>query len=370
VLPYFGDLSQISRRLVMKTGLKQRGRANFNFLADLASWSGRELQAQASSDLDDLLGDELLPEGEHARLRRGYELLEASSSFSWDRFYTRVAGEHQYVAALEAYEDGAAEIEAEYGELASHGGSLTLDPDLERPSYWTETEFHLAPGGWDGHERMGFMIHDYIYDLLFATGGIGAVKPGQDFADQRYLTAKEGRKEQYHDILELGVGTGRYAAALQRAWPTAKIHGVDLGVSELQHAKLIAARAGYEWDLRQAAAEATPYEDSSFDMVTFFILLHEVPLPVAKKILAEALRVLEPSGEIIIGDVAPYCHQESLFRSIVLDWETEHRCEPYWRASLLVDRAQLLRDAGFVDVEEYGLGAGNYPWLTRGVKPA
>ncbi len=353
----------------MKTGLKQRGRASFNFLADLAAWSGSELQARADADLDALLGDESLPDGEHAKLRRGYELLEESPAFVWDRFYTRVAGEHQYVAALEAYEDGQAEIEAEYEAMASKGGSLVLDPTLERPSYWTDTEFHLAPGGWDGHSRMGFMIHDYIYDLLFATGGVGAVKPGQNFSDQRYVTAKEGRKDSYHDILEMGVGTGRYAAALQRAWPTARIHGVDLGVSELQHAKLIAARAGYEWDLRQAAAEATPYEDNSFDMVTAFILFHEVPLPAARKILEEAYRVAEPGGEIIIGDVAPYRFQDSLFRSIVLDWETDHRCEPFWRASLLVDRAQLVRDAGFVDVEEYGVGAGNYPWLTRGIKP-
>jgi SAM-dependent methyltransferase len=353
----------------MKTGLKQRGRANFNFLADLAAWSGKELQAAASADLDQLLGDEVLPEGEQAKLRRGYELLEQSRNFSWDRFYTRMAGEHQYIAALEAYEDGIAEVEAEYTEHAEQGGTLVLDSELDPPSYWADTEFHLAPGGWDGHERMGFMIHDYIYDLIFATGGVGAVKPGQSFADQRYVTAKEGRKSAYHDILELGVGTGRYAAALQRAWPEAKIHGVDYGKSELLHARLVAARAGYDWDLRQAAAEDLPYEENSFDLVTAFILLHEVPVPAAKAILREALRVLEPGGELIIGDVAPYREQDSLFRSIVLDWETDHRCEPFWRGALLQDRGALVREAGFIEVEEYGVGPGNYPWVTRGIKP-
>jgi len=354
----------------MKTGLKQRGRASFNFLADLAAWSGRELQAAASADLDALLGDEELPEGDQQRLRRAYQLLERSRNFSFDRFYTRMAGEHQYVAALEAFEDGEAEIEGEYARLAGQGGTLALNPDQEFPGYWANTEFHLTPGGWEGHPRMGFMIHDYIYDLLFATGGIGAVKPGESFADQRYVTAKEGRKGSYHDILELGVGTGRYALALQRAWPEASIHGVDLGVTELEHAKLIAARNGYAWDLRQAAAEATPFPDNTFDMVTMFILLHEVPQPAAKAIIAEAYRVLEPGGEILIGDVAPYKHQDSLFRSVVLDWETEHRCEPFWRGALLADRAEILASAGFTDIEEYGVGPGNYPWVTRGVKPA
>ncbi len=354
----------------MKTGLKQRGRASFNFLADVARWSGSELQAAASADLDELLGDEELPAGDQPRIRRGYQLLEQSRAFSFDRFYTRMAGEHQYVAALEAFEDGETEIEAEYQARAGQGGTLTLDPDVTFPGYWSGTEFHLAPGGWDGHPRMGFMIHDYIYDLLFATGGIGAVKPGESFADQRYVTAQEGRQDSYHDILELGVGTGRYALALQRAWPDAKIHGVDLGVSELEHARLIAARNGCEWDLRQAPAEATGYPDDTFDLVTMFILLHEVPQPVAKAIIAEAYRVLEPGGELIIGDVAPYRHQESLFRSVVLDWETEHRCEPFWRGALLVDRAEILASAGFTGIEEYGVGPGNYPWVTRGVKPA
>jgi SAM-dependent methyltransferase len=355
---------------MIKTGLKQRGRASFNFLAEMAAWSGSELQAAASLDLDELTAGETTLPVDQAKLRRGYELLEQSRNFSWDRFYTRIAGEHQYVAALEAYEDGEAEIEAEYGEQAERGGTLELDPGMAVPAYWTDTDFHLAPGGWDGHPRMGFMIHDYIYDLLFATGGIGAVKPGQSFADQRFVTAQRARKDSYHDILEIGVGTGRYAAALQRAYPDAAVHGVDYGVSELEHARLIAARNGYEWDLRQAAGEALPYTDGSFDLVTFFILLHEVPVPAAKQILAEAFRVLEPGGEILIGDVAPYREQESLFRSVVLDWETEHRCEPFWRGSLLLDRAQLLRDAGFVEVEESGVGPGNYPWVSRGVKPS
>lgn len=353
----------------MKTGLQQRGRAGFNFLAELAGWSGKDLQAVAAEDFERLTENVTLPEGEQAAIREGAKLLEQSPTFVWDRFYTRYSGEQQYEVALEAFEDGRDAVEQEYAANADKGGTLVLDPDVEIPAYWSETEFHLAPGGWEGHERMGFMIHDYVYDLLFATGGIGAVRPGQSFADQRYLVAKEGTLDSYESILEFGIGTGRYAMALQRAWPDAKISGVDLGRTELEHAKLIAARNGWEWDLRQAACEATPYEDDSFDMVTAFILLHEVPVPAAKAILAEAFRVCRPGGEILVADVAPYREQDSLFRCIVLDWETENRDEPFWRGALLQDRVGLLTEAGFVDVEEYAVGPGNYPWVTRGRKP-
>lgn len=353
----------------MKTGLKQRGRANFNLLADLAAWSGRELQASAERTLNERLADRALPEGDRERLRLGYELLEGSKSFAWDRFYTRLIAERQYVAAMEAYEDGEAEIRAEYEANADKGGVLELNPDVEIPDYWT-TEFHLTPGGWDGHEHMGFMIHDYVYDLLFATGGIGAIKPGDHFSDLRYITAVEGDRDHYDNILEFGIGTGRYALALQRAYPKAKIHGVDLGESLLRHAKLVAARHGYEWNLRQAPAEATGYEDNTFDLTTAFILFHEIPAPAAKAVTQEAFRVTKPGGEFLVADVAPYTQHESLFRSVVLDWETDHRNEPFWRGALLTDRKALLEAAGFVDVKEYSVGPANYPWITKGVKPA
>ena len=71
----------------------------------------------------------------------------------------------------------------------------------------------------------------------------------------------------------------------------------------------------------------------------------------------------------MIGDVAPYDRQTP-FRALILDWETENRCEPYWRGSCLRDLPEMLRQAGFIDVQDYGLGGGTYPWITRGRKPS
>jgi SAM-dependent methyltransferase len=352
----------------MATGLKQRGRADFNFLADVARWSGTELQAAAEKDFDRLVSQTELPDGIQHQIRSATKVMEAGSKvYGWDRFYTRFTAEQQYQAALNAYEDGAAEVSAEYEAARGKGGRLVLDPNVEGPDYWSETEFHLAPGGWEGHERMGFMIHDYVYDLIFATGGVGAVRPNEKFQDARTTVAAAGRREHYDDILELGIGTGRFALSLQSVYPDARITGVDLGRTELEHAQLVAARHGYEWDLHQAACEQLPFEDDSFDMVSAFILLHEVPTPAARRIMQEAFRVCKPGGEIVIGDVAPYKEQTSLFRCVVLDWETENREEPFWRGSLLVDRPGLVEAAGFEQVEEFG---ASYPWITRGVKPA
>lgn len=350
----------------MKTGLKQRGRADFALFADIARWSGSELQRRSAEDLKRIRRTVDPQPITQRDIREATHQLEGSANYTWDRFYTRAIAEQQFRSAMWAYEDGRDEVEAEYAAHADAGGTIHADPTVRGPSYWSDTEFHLAPGGWLGHSRMGFMIHDYVYDLVFATGGIGAVEAGQSFFDARVKVAEAGDKDHYDTILDLGSGTGRYTVALQQTYPRARITGVDLGLPELEHAKLIAARNGYSWDLHQAACEDLPFDDDSFDLVTTFILFHETPVPAAREILAEAYRVTKPGGELLIGEVAPYKHQTSLFRCVVLDWETENRDEPYWRAALAADRAELVRSAGFGAVVEFG---DSYPWITRAKKP-
>jgi ubiquinone/menaquinone biosynthesis C-methylase UbiE len=44
------------------------------------------------------------------------------------------------------------------------------------------------------------------------------------------------------------------------------------------------------------------FADASYERVVLFFLLHEVPLEVRKRALAEAMRVLKPDGELVIVD--------------------------------------------------------------------
>jgi len=44
------------------------------------------------------------------------------------------------------------------------------------------------------------------------------------------------------------------------------------------------------------------FEDHSYDRVVLFFLLHEMPLEVRKRTLAEAARVLKPGGQLVIVD--------------------------------------------------------------------
>ena len=87
--------------------------------------------------------------------------------------------------------------------------------------------------------------------------------------------------------LEVGVGTGRFAAPL----------GIRMGVEPAKAMADIARKRGI--DVHEAMAEALPFDDESFDfvlMVTTICFL-ENPLQALK----EAKRVLKPGGHIFIG---------------------------------------------------------------------
>jgi ubiquinone/menaquinone biosynthesis C-methylase UbiE len=52
-----------------------------------------------------------------------------------------------------------------------------------------------------------------------------------------------------------------------------------------------------------AAAEALPFESSSFDAVVSSLFFHHLPLDLKAKSLSEADRVLKPGGRLVIADM-------------------------------------------------------------------
>jgi SAM-dependent methyltransferase len=89
------------------------------------------------------------------------------------------------------------------------------------------------------------------------------------------------------DGLEIGVGSGRFAAPL----------GIGAGVDPSPAMLDIARQRGIE--VVQGAAEALPYPDHRFDhalIVTTLCFVDD-----AEAMLAEARRVLRPGGSLVIG---------------------------------------------------------------------
>ena len=352
----------------MQLPIRQQGRASLEFLGSLSGYTGGTLLKRARAQYDAQADASEVGPAFQEKVHYAQEIVGDSKEYRYDRLITRFVAENKERVSALALEPIAAEVEAEMARRDAEGGTLELNPDLDLPRYWSETEFHLTPGGWRGHPMLGTLLHEMVYPYIFLPGGVGAVKTGANLDTQRRSIAQQARKSSYRRILEPGSGTGRYLEALQQTFPDAQVVGVELSEPLLRYSHFLAAELGYSWELRQAPAEATGYPDASFDLVSIYTLLHEVPPQATNAIVGEAYRVLEPGGELVIGDVAPYSQQDP-FQTLVMDWETENRNEPFWRGALLLDRVAILRGAGFVDVEEYAGGPGNYPWVTRAVKP-
>lgn len=98
-------------------------------------------------------------------------------------------------------------------------------------------------------------------------------------------------------VLEVGFGMGTDLFQFARAGAT--VSGVDLSPRHLQIASQRFEIAGIPADLRLADAENLPFEDSSFDGVYSFGVIHHTPD--TRKAVEEMHRVLKPGGRAIIG---------------------------------------------------------------------
>jgi phosphatidylethanolamine/phosphatidyl-N-methylethanolamine N-methyltransferase len=100
-----------------------------------------------------------------------------------------------------------------------------------------------------------------------------------------------------NEVLEVGVGTG---LALPHYNHDKRITGIDLSKEMLRKARertrkdlLSNVRALHEMD-----AEATSFDDSSFDIAVGMFVASVVPNP--KRLLAEMRRLVRPGGDILL----------------------------------------------------------------------
>lgn len=97
-------------------------------------------------------------------------------------------------------------------------------------------------------------------------------------------------------VLDLGCQTGALAVALCEKG--ARVTGVDIDAALVRGAEIRARCHGVCAEFRVARAEALPFEDESFDLVTFIDVIEHVEN--ASRALAEIARVLRPGGQVYI----------------------------------------------------------------------
>ncbi len=118
--------------------------------------------------------------------------------------------------------------------------------------------------------------------------------------------AMMGQKWRLHEVrtaLDVGCGVGHWGQRLMRHTdPSATLVGIDAEAAWVAGARERAASLGLEERTRYevAAAEALPWEDASFDMVTCQTVLMHVPDAVA--VVREMVRVLRPGGLFVAAE--------------------------------------------------------------------
>lgn len=102
-------------------------------------------------------------------------------------------------------------------------------------------------------------------------------------------------------VLEIGAGSGAMAIEILTLHPSLEMVVTDFDESMLSGARGTLNRFGERAKIRTADATALPFEESSFDAVFSFIMLHHVVK--WEEALGEAARILKPGGRLIAYDL-------------------------------------------------------------------
>jgi SAM-dependent methyltransferase len=344
----------------MKTALRQRGRAELSFVAELGLVGG-QLRRAVRQDLEARVDPAALAANLDQRNAQAEAALADSRAYENYLTLHRWGLNNLTRAAFEAFDANRDDLLPQLSTPQQGPATLSLPQGVQIPGYW-HNWFHNTTGGWDGHEYMGFIHGELIHRWV-----VGTTFPGNIFA-QREAVAAECPRSDYRRILDMGCGTGHYTSALTRRFPNAEIHGTDCSERLLNYTLRVANERGWAWRLHRVPNENTGLPAGHFDLVTSYILLHELPREAIVATFAEAFRLLQPGGDMLMADVTRYQEMDP-----IAVWQQDRAAhrekEPFWRESATTDLADAARAAGFVAARSYGLPPARYPWIIYARKP-
>lgn len=151
-------------------------------------------------------------------------------------------------------------------------------------------------------------------------------------------------------ILDLHSTVGLSTFRLEQAFPTATVTGLDFSPYYLTLAAYNASQRGsavQSWV--HALPEATGFAAGSFDLVSAFLLFHEMPQTTTRRIFREVRRLLPPGGCFAFMDMNPACGAYQTMPAFVMTLLKS--TEPFMDAYFGLDLRQELLDAGFAAVQ-------------------
>lgn len=177
--------------------------------------------------------------------------------------------------------------------LSSWRRYLDGTPEYLARHYWWA---YLSPAG------VWFFSHHSIINLILF---------GQYRALLAALTAHLGATP-CGRMLQLTCAYGELTPAL--AGLAQELHLNDAAAIQLRLASRTLSTQGRTALITRMNAEALGYATDCFDTVVVFFLLHELPATAREHALDEAMRVLKPSGRLLIAEYGPHRNRHPLHR--------------------------------------------------------
>ena len=178
----------------------------------------------------------------------------------------------------------------------SHQEVFQSREQLERayPRYYLQN-FHFQTDGWLSEHSAA--LYDFQVEVLFS-GGADAMRRQALPAIGEFL---EDKRVADQPLLDVASGTGRFLTFVKQTFPRLPVTALDLSRPYLERAR--ANLAAWSWaSFVEAPAEALPFPERTFALVSSVYLFHELPRKVRRQAVREMARVLRPGGRLVLVD--------------------------------------------------------------------
>jgi ubiquinone/menaquinone biosynthesis C-methylase UbiE len=255
-------------------------------------------------------------------------LLRSAQEMMWRRY--REAFHMQggsYLEELKAYD-------------SKGPGTVSYDLDWDPPAY-VKHPIHIQPGGYGGDPLVGYWYH-HASNVFF----MGA-NTQDEYHFNLAAATRAPQDGKVSRLIDLGCSIGQLSVTLKERFPAAEVFGLDVAAPQVRYAHKRAAELGVECHFVQRLAEDTKFPDGHFDVVTAFLLFHEVSLEAGEKIVQEAFRILRPGGVFNVFDFPTGFKTYDPNFLYFMDVDSKDNCEPYSVDFTSSDFDGLLTRTGF-----------------------
>ncbi|MBL8644188.1 MAG: class I SAM-dependent methyltransferase [Rhodospirillaceae bacterium] len=219
-------------------------------------------------------------------------------------------------------------------------GTVEWSADFNAPAY-AQQPIHIQPGGYYADPLAGYWYYDGSHSFFI----------GKNTQDEGHLSCANSAKipadGKVKRIMDIGVSVGQLTVGLKERFPDAEVWGIDTSAPMVRYAHKRAVDLGVAVNFSQRNAEDTKFPDAHFDMITSYILFHEVQNDRIETILREVYRQLRPGGTFSIFDFPYDVKQMPPFMQYIFTLDRVDNCEPYAMEFVTMDFTRLLKRVGF-----------------------